>query len=202
MSNSYDRGIAAAEAGLDRIDENGHGPAGHLTEEEVTAATGMHIEGADALLEEPTAVDDELADDHARDGADEVVDAFNEAFNARDLDTIYDLLAPDAELPGLGGDRENLADVLEEMWDRRPSVLLTRGVTTDGRCVAVLWEIGDDGTWWKVAPVFFDDIADSTIGLVELTDDADLLDDVETEGPGDEFEEGARWSEWEDGVTD
>jgi hypothetical protein len=47
-------------------------------------------------------------------------DAFVEAFNARDLDAIFELVADDVETPDiLGQGRDALRDELEAIWNAR-----------------------------------------------------------------------------------
>lgn len=131
--------------------------------------------------------------------AEDAVESFNEAFNARDLDRVLELLASDVEAPGLGNDRDNIGEALEDLWDRRPTCVLTRG--TDGdRCVSVLWEVVD-AAWVAIAPVFFDDCGEGAIGMLELADDPGSLERIEATPPENEFEEGATWEEWESGAA-
>jgi hypothetical protein len=130
----------------------------------------------------------------------DVVDALAEAFNARDLDAMLEVVAADGEAPGLlGGDRDGLADAIESLWHRRPTCCITRG-RVDDAVVGVLWE--HDGTaWWALAVVHVDDIDDEgRVGVVEFSDDASLLDEVEADGPDQDLEEGSRWIEWEEGA--
>jgi hypothetical protein len=178
MADRVDRSIAAAEASLDRIDDAAADVAstnGHVTERTagVDLTDGMHIEDDDQELEVAPAAagltteeilleldggpDAELAD---------CVEAFSEAFNARDLDS-----------------------------------LITRGQLAD-ECVAVMWELGDGGGWWRVATVHFADCVDGQMGVVEFSDDPGILDEVDTVTPDGDVDEGVRWEEWEEGTTD
>lgn len=198
MSETFDRSLAAAQSQLDRIDDGGEDV--DLVETDLGDSAGMHIEDPSVVdQEEPD--DDGLETDHDGDGLADVIDAFSEAFNARDLDGLLDLVSEDCETPGLGGDLDGFAEEIEDLWDRRPTSLLTRGVLDD-LDVGVMWEIGDDGSWWRVAPVFFDDPDGGRIGVIEFGEDQDTLDGVEADPPDAEFEEGARWRDWEDGVTE
>lgn len=194
----FDRELEAAEARLDRLDDRDERRAQHavdLDEAEVMA-TGMHIDEG-----EPVDVQDGNDDGHTFDGGlVDAIDAFTEAFNARDLDAVLDLVADDVEAPGLGGDRTNLPSALGDLWDRHPTAILTRG-ELDGTPVAVLWDVGEDGHWWRLAPVLFDGVADGRLAMVELTDDPDTAAAATAAAPDDEFDEGARWEEWESGVS-
>lgn len=151
----------------------------------------MHLADDDVLvLDEPPDPIDEVA---------ESADALVEAFNARDLDAVMDVLGDDVEAPGLGNDRDNLPDALDELWERCPSCLLTRG-DLDGRCVAVLWELGSDG-WRRAAILHVDDVEeDGRLGVVELSEDPVALEEVVTDGPDGDLEEGSRWIEWDEGA--
>jgi hypothetical protein len=130
----------------------------------------------------------------------DVVDALAEAFNARDLDALLDVVATDGEAPGLlGGDRDHLPDAVESLWHRRLTCCLTRGRVAD-QVVGVLWE-HDGAEWWALATVHISDVDDDgVVGVLEFSDDPALLEEVEGDGPDDDLEEGSRWEEWEDGA--
>jgi hypothetical protein len=193
----FDRFAAGAEAKLDRLDGDGDGEGRDApsTPSGVDADDyGFHLDDPDGELFE-----DELEVGVRDDDAADAIDAVAEAFNARDLDALLEVVAGDGEAPGLlGGDRDNLPDALEDLWTRRPSACLTRGAVGDGD-VGVLWE--HDGTsWWRLAVVHVDDVRDGRIGVLEFSDDTALLEQVECEAPDDDLEEGARWEEWADGA--
>lgn len=203
-----DPDLALAELALDRLDgtrptpadDGDDGPYATGDDGVVVAldpSDGIRIdgEGDDADSRDP------YTDTHALDEVSDAVDAFDEAFNARDLDGVLDVLAEDVEAPGLGNDRDNLPDALEELWERCPNCLLTRG-WLDGRCVSVMWEPGELEGWWRIAIVHFDDVEAGRIGMLELTDDQVVLDQVETDGPDGDAEEGTRWEEWAEGDGD
>ena len=154
---------------------------------------GFHVDDPDTELGEQTP--DVVAEIET-----DVVDALAEAFNARDLEAVLEVVAADGEAPGLlGGDRENLPAAIESLWHRRPSCAVTRG-RVDDRVVGVLWE-HDGAAWWALAVVHVDDIDDDgRAGVVEFSDDATLLEEVEGDGPDQDLEEGSRWEEWEEGV--
>jgi hypothetical protein len=154
---------------------------------------GFHVDDPDGPIDE-----DEL--DEVAETDTDVVDALAEAFNARDLEALLDVVAADGEAPGLlGGDRDNLPTAVESLWHRRPSCALTRG-RVDGAVVGVLWE-HDGSAWWPLAVVHVDDIDDDgLVGVVEFSDDPALLDELEADGPDQDLEEGSRWVEWEEGT--
>ena len=209
MIRPYDRTRAAAESRLEALDD---AELVEVPQEDVTADAaddglppdtqvvdpdeyGVHVDDPEADL-----LDDDLDVGLRDDEEATLLDAVAEAFNARDLEQLLAVLTSDAEVPGvLGYDRDNLPDAIEDLWQRRPTCCLTRGFHGEVH-VGVLWE--HDGTaWWRVAAVHVDDVHDgSTIGVLEFTDDAALLDELTADPPDpDELEEGARWSEWEDG---
>lgn len=192
---------ASAETQLDRVDDgDGEIPAARDT---VTSDEfGVHVDDPQAPV-----VDDDpqpaptMGDDMGDEVAD-ALDAVAEAFNARDLDAVVDVLAEDAELPGvLGNDRENLTGALEGLWHRRPTALLLRG-ECDGAAIGVLWE-HDGEAWWPIAAVHIGDVVDAKIGVLEVSEDPELVERIACEPPEvDELDEGARWTEWDEGTAD
>jgi hypothetical protein len=207
MADRLDRTIAAAEARLDRLDDDAAeaSPNGHVPD--VDLSDGMHIEDEDELEVAPAAAglttDEILIELDGGPDAEltDCVEAFAEAFNARDLETLVELVAPDAEAPGLGNDLDNLPEAVEDLWERRPSSLLTRGELAE-QCVAVMWELGDGGGWWRVATLHFDDCVDGQLGVVEFSDDPGILEEVETVAPDGDVDEGIRWEEWTEGTVE
>jgi hypothetical protein len=188
---------AAAESRLDRVDADRDEVIGQSQPEHEGVQTddyGFHEDDPDVdLLEDD--LDAGLRDDDEA----TAIDAVAEAFNARDLDRLLEIIAADGEAPGmLGYDRANLPGAVEDLWHQRPTVCLTRG-RAETEHVGVLWEHdGDD--WWRLAVAHVDDVRDGRIGVVEFSEDAALLDRVECEPPhNDELDEGARWSEWDEG---
>jgi hypothetical protein len=156
-------------------------------------AFGFHVDDPELGIDgdEP----DEVAETDT-----DVVAALAEAFNARDLDALLDVVATDGEAPGLlGGDREHLPDAVESLWHRRPTCCMTLG-RVEGQPVGVLWE--HDGTeWWMLATVHISDVDDEgVIGVLEFSDDPALLEEVAAEGPDGDLEEGSRWAEWDEGA--
>lgn len=199
----FDRGREAAEAQLDRLDAaalDGSGPQGAGADgagaDGVVGADdfGLHVDDPQLDL-----LADESASESEDNGEADVLDAAAEAFNARDLDGLLVLLAPDGELGGLlGQDPSELPEVVESLWHRRPTCCLTRGQVDDAH-VGVLWDT-DGSAWWRLAVLHVDDVVDGRAGVIELTDDPTLVERVSTDPPElAELEEGARWSEWEDG---
>lgn len=192
-----DASLAQAEAALERLDDARNSeerppPSPYAGSEDFTPGEGFHVEEEGA---EVPNVDEE----HVFDGVGAVLDAFNEVFNARDMEGVLEILAPDAELPGLAGDAEEAEGALEHLWGRRPSCTLTRG-ELDGRSVAVLWEVGDDGQWQRIAPVWVEVDDDDRLAVVEFDEDAEACHSITTEEPEAEFEPGTTWAEWTDGV--
>ena len=189
-----DRLQTAAESRLHALDTERSSDDG-TGDRDITALdhdeVGYHVDDPDADLDDRLDAIAEIDTD--------VVDAIAEAFNARDLDALLDVVAADGEAPGLlGGDRAGLAEAIESLWHRRPSVSITRG-RVHGVVVGVLWE-HDGRAWWALATVHVDDLDDDgRVGVLEFSEDASLLDEVEVEGPDEDLEEGARWEEWDEG---
>ena len=127
-------------------------------------------------------------------------DEFVDAFNARDLDSLLALVADDVEVPDVHGDGAlALGREIADIWERSQGVLLTRGVCDD-EPVAVAWLPDDDGSWSRRALVSFA-AEDGQLVVIEIVDDADDLERVASEEPdAGEFEQGADWTEWTDGV--
>lgn len=203
---SFDRQAEAAESALDRIDDRrGEAGAADLALEAGTLVLtddlhdhGLHVDdGAGAPDDDDLElidlvgpeVDGELAD---------VIDAFSEAFNARDLDELVALVTDDCETPGLASGSDDFPAAIDDLWHRRPSCLLARG-QLDDECLAVLFELEGAGRWWRVATVHFCDVVDGQAGVIEFSDDPALLEEVDCQTPDLDLDEGALWQEWEDG---
>jgi len=181
---------AAAESQLDRVDDGDHSAEDVLAIEE---EFGLHIDDPDADLSEEDLDVGLRADEEA-----DAIDAIAELFNARDIEGLLEVVAADGEAPGLlGYDRDNLPEAVEDLWERRPSCTLTRG-RAEVAHVGVLWE-HDGASWWPIAVVHVDDVTDGRVGVLEFSDDASLLEQVECDGPDDDLEQGVRWSEWDEG---
>ena len=194
---------AAAEAQLERIDDDlldreGRGEPdadGPVTDGVEPDGYGFHVDDPETDL-----LDDDL-DAGLRDDAEaDALDAVADAFNARDLDALLDLLAPDGEVPGLlGSDRANLPDAVQDLWRRRPTCCLVRG-RSETEHVGVVYD-HDGAAWWRLAAVHVDDVVDGRVGVLEVSDDTALLDQVICDGPDvEDLDEGARWAEWDEGV--
>lgn len=142
--------------------------------------------------DDPVPIDSDVHTDPS--GLESLRSAFVDAFNARDLDSILELVADDVEFgePSVEG-RGAIADELVALWERSPGVLLTRAFDDNGPC-AVAWRPDEDGAWARAALLCFD-ANDDLITLVEIPDDAQVLASVTCEDPaGEEPEE---WLEWE-----
>lgn len=144
--------------------------------------------------------DDDLGPD--LDGADleTLRSAFVEAFNARDLDRVLDLVAEDAELPDTVGEGpEALTDELRGIWERSPAVVLTDARVADTP-TAVAWLPDERGHWTRVALVCLDG-DDGQLTVIELPDDAEALRTAITDDPmGDIIDEELDWASWDEGV--
>jgi SnoaL-like domain len=124
-------------------------------------------------------------------------DAFVEAFNARDLETILDLVADDVETPDLLGEgRDALSDELEAVWEDFPEIIVTRAVV-DGRPSAMAWRADDDASWSPSMLFTFDD-GEGLLVLVEMTDHPDELERATADDPEDEPpDEEVTWPGWD-----
>lgn len=202
--SDLDPRTAALEAQLDRLDDAANAdapvertePPDRGTFDPDTDGYGFHLDDDPGQAVDPLADD---VEDHDGNGETDVLDELVAAFNGRDLEDLLALVANDGEAPGLlGYDRANLPEAVADLWNRRPTVLVTRG-ELDGEAAGVLWE--HDGTdWWRLAVVSVDDVRDGCVGVLEFADDPDLVERVVTEAPDEELMEGARWQEWDEGV--
>lgn len=192
--NDFDRQSAAAEARLDRIDD---GPAAVSGNHQVELTDGMHIE-----TDPPELAGDDDADDagHALVDHAELVDEIVEAFDARDVDAMAELCAHDCEIPGLASDLDDLEQGMSDLWERRPTITMTRSVDDAGVAVGVLWERGETAGWAPIGTCHVDVDADGMAAVLEFSDDIGLLDELALDPPEGELEEGARWEEWAEGV--
>jgi hypothetical protein len=195
---------AAAEAQLERADDEVLLEDRDTQPEPEPPPNGVHEDEYGFHLDEPEGdlLEDDLDVGLRDDGEADALEDIAEAFNARDLERLLEIVAADGEAPGLlGYDVANLPDAIEELWLRRPNAFLTRG-RTPTEDVGVLWE--HDGTeWWKVAAVHVDDVADGQVGVLEFSEDGALLELADCEPPSvDDLEEGSRWIEWEEGTAD
>ena len=125
--------------------------------------------------------------------------AFVEAYNARDLDGVLEVVSPDAELPDISGEgHDALIDELESVWERSPLVVLTPAHVGDAPA-AVAWLPDERGRWHRAGLLTFDS-DDGRLTVVEMPDDAEALDEALAEDPvGDIVSEELDWSEWDRG---
>lgn len=189
-----DRQSAAAESRLDAIDDGPEGTA--AGNGSVELVDGMHIETAP-----PELVGDDSDDEgHVRVDHAELVDEVGEAFNARDLDALAELCADDCETSGLAGDMAELHTALADLWERRPTITMTRSADDMGTAVGVVWERGETAAWAPLGVCHVDVDPDGLAAVLEFSDDVGLLDQLELNPPDGDLEEGARWEEWEQGA--
>jgi hypothetical protein len=191
-------GLLTPDAGLDPSDAAGLHIDIEVVERSVDDGDGELV-GRDGSHTDPTHTD--------RYGSLEtLIDAFIEAFNAHDLERALELLAPDAELPGVGGDVAGFGGVVARCWEERPHAILTRGVLPDpeivwdGQPVAVLWDVGDQGGWARSALLTFDGADDDQLGVIEYVGDPSLIEQTEADDPEPDLPEGASWREWDEGA--
>lgn len=125
--------------------------------------------------------------------------AFVEAYNARDLDAILTIVAPDAELPDIGGEGPDaLADELQGVWERSPVVVLTRALVEDVPA-AVAWLPDEHGNWTRAGLLTFDS-EQGQLTVIEMPDDVECLQAALADDPvGDVLDEELDWSEWDQG---
>lgn len=189
MAQRFDRHEATAQARIERLKDQ--------ADESVVVEDAASDDGR--VPEDYGVTADELADMHITDGdddlpteveehatvyGDDLVDAFAEAFNARDLDGVLELCSRDCEVPGLVSGLGDVEPALAELWERRPTITVTRAVD-DGRAFGVLWERISSGSWGAVGTVHAD-LDGERAAVLEFTDDPELLDRVSPPPPDDE----------------
>lgn len=189
-----DRQSAAVESQLDAIDDGPEAtPPG---DETVELVDGMHIE-----TDPPELAGDDTDDDgHVLVDHSELVDEVGEAFNARDLDALMELCADDCEVAGLLGDLDDLGSAVVDLWERRPTITMTRSVDDVGSAVGVVWERGETASWAPIGACHVDVDGDGLASVLEFSDDVGLLDQLDLDPPDGDLEEGARWEEWAEGA--
>lgn len=158
---------------------------------EDTLETGMHLETAG----EPIQLSDDDGPEHGDPIGADLVDELADAFNARDLDALIELCSDDCEMPGLASDLPHLGESVADLWDRRPTIHLTRA-EMEGSALGVLWEHGD-GEWGAIGTVHVD-VVEDLIGALEVSDDPALLDEIDALPPDEDLREGSTWDEWDD----
>ena len=127
--------------------------------------------------------------------------AFVEAFNARDLDAVLELLSDDVETPDLSGDGgDAMAEELQSIWERSPAAVLTHA-TVDDAPAAMVWLPDDGGHLRRVGLMAFDG-DQGRLTAIEMPDDDAALEQALAETPiGDPLEEELDWSEWDSGES-
>lgn len=201
MARRFDRHEATSTARIERLQRRVHDAQDaepETADDDPDEAYGVsESEMAEFRI---TTGEDELPDDtteHVVVAADDVMDALCEVFNARDLDGILDLCAPDCEIPGLASDLQEVGAALDDLWMRRPTVTLTRMVVDDV-AVGVLWErLSSDG-WGTIGTVHLDE-SDEQVVVMEFSDAIDLIDRRNPEQP--EFDDPI-WQDPDEVVVD
>lgn len=199
--DSFDRHEATAQARVDRLVDQVEASADRVEAAEERSdesfavgerelADGMQIRADDDEL--PTEVDTWTP---VRD--DDLVDALVEAFNARDLEGLAELSAPGCEVLGLSSGLRDLDPAIGDLWDRRPSVLLTRAVDDD-RALGVLWERAATQTWAPVGVAHVDG-DDEVLQVLEFSDDLGLIERLAPAAP--DADDDALWAD-PDGLDD
>jgi hypothetical protein len=143
--------------------------------------------------------DDDLEPDLDDADLETLRDAFVEAYNARDLEVILQLVSEDVETPALsGGGDDALAEELPAVWERSPIAILTRAIVNDAPA-AVAWLPDERGRWTRAGLMTFDSDR-GRLTVVEMPDDDDALEQALAEDPiGDPPDEEQDWSEWDRG---
>lgn len=149
---------------------------------------------------EPGSVMPEGIDPHERlESADpdleNLVVAFVETLTARDFDGLGELLADDVEANLLSAhDREDAVAALEELVERHPSLLLTRGEKGD-EPVAAAWVADSETGDYDLLGIVRFGVTDGTEPSIERLDlEEPDGDDLLLEEP--EAEEVAEWEDW------
>jgi hypothetical protein len=146
-----------------------------------------------------TPMGDDLAPDLDDTDLETLRNAFVEAYNARDLDAILELVADDAELPDISGEGHGaLADELQAVWERAPIVVLTHS-RVDDVPAAVAWLPDEHGRWTRAGLLTFDSER-GQLTVIEMPDDVEALQSALADDPsGDVLAEELDWSEWDTG---
>lgn len=199
----FDRQAEAAESALDRLDDGRDAGAGDDLEDTPSVVIdgadldGLHLDDgadpADDLDDLDSLLGPEVDGEMAN-----VVDAFADAFNARDLDELVTLVTDDCETPGLAGGIDDFAAAIDDLWQRRPGAVLTRA-QLDDQCLGVLWEL-EGAAWWRIATVHLADCVDGQVGVIVFSDDPVLLDEIAATPPDLDLDQGSRWEEWDEGA--
>jgi hypothetical protein len=121
---------------------------------------------------------------------------FVEVVNARDLDSLAELLAPDAEATFLGGmSQASVVTGLEELIFRYPDLVLTRG-DLGSTPIAAVWILDADTDRYRFVGMFTVDLSDDYDGTISRLDyvEEPPEDDLVVEVPEDS--ERSEWDEW------
>ena len=134
---------------------------------------------------------------------DNTLDEFIERVNARDLDDLSELLAPDAEADFLGEmSSEGIIDGLEDLTLRYPTLVVTRGdLGREPIMVAWLFDQGEDR--YDLVGYFTVEPAPANDGLIQrlaYIEELPETDELVVETPDKvELQEWEDWSSFEEG---
>ena len=127
---------------------------------------------------------------------DNLIVEFVDLFNARDMDSLADLLAADAESSFLHeSSRTGVVDGLEDLIFRRPDIVTTRGDLGTAP-VAAVWFLDADTDRYRLCGYFAIELADDEpplIGRIDLVEEIPD-DDLVVETPDDS--ERPEWEDW------
>lgn len=179
MARRFDRQAATADARFERLEDRAVRASRRAETPEDGPRVDYVVSASDLDELHVTTQDSPLPDGdappHALVAGVDAVDALAEMFNARDLDGVLEVCAPDCEVPGLASDLEEVGPALDDLWIRRPTVQMTRMVVDD-RAVGVLWERVASARWGTIGTVHVDlDRADRAV-VLEFSDDLEMLD--------------------------
>ncbi|HSJ26761.1 MAG TPA: nuclear transport factor 2 family protein [Acidimicrobiia bacterium] len=126
---------------------------------------------------------------------DNVIVEFVDLVNARDLDSLSELLAPDVDADFLGtGAREHVVEALHDLTLRQPDLVVTRGDRGTTPLVAA-WLLDADADEYRFAGVFEIELADDEplIGRLVYIEEPPV-DDLVLELP--DVSERPEWEDW------
>ena len=121
---------------------------------------------------------------------------FVDVVNARDMDSLAELLAPDAEATFLGGmSQAGVVTGLEELIFRYPDLVLTRG-DLGSTPIAAVWILDADTDRYRFVGMFTVDLSDDYDGTISRLDYVEEApeEDLVIEVPEDS--ERSEWDEW------
>ncbi len=128
---------------------------------------------------------------------DNSLDEFVDAFNARDLELLAELVAPDVEADLVGASsREDVLDGFNDLILRNPTLLLIRG-DLGPEPIAVAWVFdldSDDFRALGYVTLDLDDSEESLIQRIVYVDELTDTDDLVVENP--ERDDLSEWVEW------